>query len=233
MRRPRTDTCYLPTQTPDGPGSSAPRVVSARDVAARAGVSQPTVSRVVNHRGRVSPATRIRVQAAVEELGYVPNAAARSLITRRTGMLGLVVSNITNSFYPEIIDAITGAALGRGYTVIVGSAGEQTVSQAAYLRLLAAQHVDGAILTSTLDGHSPALEALSRRLPIVLANRSRDDLPIDSVSLDNRLAGVLATDHLLGHGRRRIAFIGGRADSATRSSCSFFANTSGSGCPRA
>jgi LacI family transcriptional regulator len=190
--------------------------MNSRDVAAAAGVSQSTVSRVLNGSTAVREETRLRVQAAIERLAYVPNAAARSLITHHTRQLGLVVSNITNGFYPEIIAAITDATLEQGYTVVVGSAGERDGSQTAYLKLLAEQRVDGVILTSTLLGDAPDVARLAEAgFPIVLVNRTRDDLPVDSVGLDNLEAGRLATDHLVGHGRRRIAFVGGREDTPT------------------
>jgi LacI family transcriptional regulator len=190
--------------------------VSSRDVAAAARVSQSTVSRVINGSVNVRPDTRARVEREMARLGYIPNAAARSLITRRTRLLGLVVSNITNGFYPEIIDAITSCALEHGYTVVVGSAGERPESQSMYLRLLAEQRVDGMILTSTLSGHATELQRLMRAgLPIVLANRVRQDLPLDGVSLDNLGAGLAATQHLIEHGRRAIAYVGGRPQTAT------------------
>jgi LacI family transcriptional regulator len=190
--------------------------VSSRDVAAAARVSQSTVSRVINGSSNVRPDTRARVEREMGRLGYIPNAAARSLITRRTRLLGLVVSNITNGFYPEIIDAITTCALEHGYTVVVGSAGERPESQSMYLRLLAEQRVDGVILTSTLSGDATELQRLRRAgLPIVLANRVRDDLPLDGVSLDNAGAGAAAARHLIELGRRAIAYVGGRAQTAT------------------
>lgn len=190
--------------------------VNSRDVAAQAGVSQSTVSRVINGRPNVRPETRARVEQALAVLGYVPNAAARSLITHRTRLLGLVVSNITNGFYPEIIEAITSRALEAGYTVMLGSAGERVASQAAYLRLLAEHRAEGVILTSTLLGDVSDLEALARSgLVIALANRTRDDLALDSVGLDNVGAGRAATSHLLNHGRCRVAYIGGHPDAPT------------------
>jgi LacI family transcriptional regulator len=205
-----------------GPGSGRSSArhpassVSSRDVAAEAGVSQSTVSRVLNDSAVVREETRQRVEAAMQRLAYVPNAAARSLITNHTRLLGLVVSNITNGFYPEIIAAVTSLALEQGYTVVVGSAGERETSQTAYLRLLAEQRVDGVILTSTLLGEAGDVIRLARAgLPIVLANRVRDDLPVDSVGLDNVEAGRLVTEHLLAHGRRRIAYVGGRPDAPT------------------
>ena len=190
--------------------------ISSRDVAAAAGVSQSTVSRVINDRSNVRPETRARVERALVALDYVPNAAARSLITHRTRLLGLVVSNITNRFYPEIIDAITSKAMDAGYMVILGSAGERVASQAAYLRILAEHRAEGVILTSTLLGDVADLEAVARSgLSIVLANRPRDDVPLDSVALDNEGAGRLATSHLIEHGCRSIAYVGGRADAPT------------------
>jgi LacI family transcriptional regulator len=171
---------------------------------------------VVNGKANVRPETRARVEQALADLGYVPNAAARSLITRQTRLLGLVVSNITNGFYPEIIEAITSRAMEAGYTVILGSAGERVSSQAAYMRVIAEHRAEGVILTSTLLGDVQDLEEMARSgLAIVLANRVRDDIAIDSVALDNVTAGRKATDHLLGHGRRRVAYVGGRADAPT------------------
>ena len=195
--------------------SESPKSPSSQDVAARAGVSQSTVSRAINGVGSVRPANRARIERAMAELGYVPNAAARSLITRRTGLLGLVVSNVTNAFYPEIIDAITTAAMQSGYSVIIGSAREDPNSQAALLGLLAQHRAEGVILTSTLMGDLPESHSPSGLLPIVLVNRVRDDLSWDSVALDNAGAGELATHHLVKHGRRRIAYVGGREDAPT------------------
>lgn len=211
-RRAGPDSSRTANGSPGSPGGP----INSREVAAAARVSQSTVSRVVNGSANVRPETRARVEREMAALGYIPNAAARSLITRRTRMLGLVVSNITNGFYPEIIDAITSCALEQGYAVVVGSAGERPESQAAYLRLMAEQRVDGLILTSTLIGDARDLAALVRTgLPIVLANRVRDDLPVDGVSLDNLGAGEVATRHLIEHGRRAIAYIGGQAETAT------------------
>ena len=220
-RRAKPDSTRATRAGSGASGAAAPSgplgaPINSRDVAAAARVSQSTVSRVINGSANVRPETRIRVEREMAALGYIPNAAARSLITRRTQMLGLVVSNITNGFYPEIIDAITSCALEQGYTVVVGSAGERPESQAAYLRLMAEQRVDGLILTSTLFGDARDLAALVRTgLPIVLANRVRADLPVDGVSLDNIGAGDVATRHLIEHGRRAIAYIGGQAETAT------------------
>lgn len=179
-------------------------------------MSQATVSRVINDFAQVSPEVRERVKAAMAELGYVPNAAARTLVTRKTKMLGLVVSNITNQFYPQIIASINQRALEAGYSVMLGSADESTDRQASLLDLLGQQRVDGAILTSAFLGGEPQIQPLiERSMPLVLANRANESLEVDSVSLDNREGARVATLHLINGNRERIAYVGGRTDTAT------------------
>jgi len=190
--------------------------VSSRDVAKLAGVSQATVSRVLNDFSHVNPKTRARVEAAMRELNYRPSAAARSLMTQRTNLIGLVVSNITNAFYPEIIEAICDRALAADRTIILGSTAESGDRQAALLDLLAEQRVDGAILTSAFIGGEKRIEPLIRHgFPLVLANRVNERLDVDSVAIDNRDGARVAVRHLFNTGRRSIAFIGGRVDTAT------------------
>lgn len=192
------------------------RSVSSREVAQRARVSQSTVSRVINERSNVLPETRRRVERAMADLGYVPNAAARTLITRRSQLIGLLVSNITNGFHPAIIESVTAAALAVGYTVIVGNTPEATREQAAFLRTLAEHRADGVIMTSAPLRARAVLEPLlAAGLPIVLANRRADDVATDSVSVDGVKAGRIATEHLIAHGCRRIAYVGGRPAAST------------------
>lgn len=194
----------------------SPVEVNSRHVAAAAGVAQSTVSRVLNGHPKVRPETRARVLAAAEALGYVPNAAARSLIRSRTDLLGLLVSNITDAYVPALIEAVSSTAFDRGYTVIIGSVQEQSNLQTAYLRMLTERRVEGAILTSGLIGSASDIRPLMERgLRVVLANREIDGLDVDSVVFDNVAAAELATGHVIGHARRRIAFIGGRPDAAT------------------
>ena len=192
------------------------RTVSSRDVAAAAHVSQSTVSRVINGHTNVLAQTRGAVERAMADLGYVPNAAARSLITRHTRLLGLVVSNITNGFYPEIIDAITSAALKDGYAVIVGSAGERPARR---------PNTCASLPSSAWKGPSsrpPSSEMPMRgshcrgpRCRSCWPTGSTRNLDLDAVALDNREAGRVATRHLAEHDRRRIAYIGGHPDAAT------------------
>jgi LacI family transcriptional regulator len=192
------------------------RMPSGWDIARLAGVSQSTVSRVMNHDPRISEATQTRVEQAMSRLGYRPNAAARTLITGRSNLMGLVVSNITNPFYPELIEAIAAAAAEHDYTVVLCNTQESEDLQLSMLDLLIEHQVDGAILTSPL--RDSALEIGRRgldRVPLVTVNRRMRGQQLDSVHLDNVRAGRLVAEHLWDLGHRRIAFIGGLRSAST------------------
>jgi DNA-binding LacI/PurR family transcriptional regulator len=191
---------------------------SGWDIARLAGVSQSTVSRVMNHDPRISAATQTRVEQAMSRLGYRPNAAARTLITGRSNLMGLVVSNITNPFYPELIETIAAAAADYDYTVVLCNTQESEDLQLSMLDLLIEHQVDGAILTSPL--RDSALEIGRRgldRVPLVTVNRRMRGQHLDSVHLDNVRAGRLVAEHLWDLGHRRIAFIGGLRSASTNS----------------
>ncbi len=209
----------------DGDGTAGPhgerrggsrRMPSGWDIARIAGVSQSTVSRVMNHDPRISEATRERVEAAMSRLGYRPNAAARTLITGRSHLIGLVVSNITNPFYPEMIESIVAAAAEHDYTVVLGNTQESEDLQLSLLDLLIEQQVDGAILTSPLRESAAAIARRGLdRVPLVTVNRRMTGQRLDSVHLDNVGAGRLVAEHLVGLGHRRIGFVGGLASAST------------------
>lgn len=190
--------------------------VSSHDIAKLAGVSQSTVSRVINNNPRITEETREKVFAAMRELGYTPNAAARTLITGRSHLIGLVVSNIANPFYPLVIEGIVASAEEHDYNVILGNTQESPRRQMDYLKLLVEHQVDGVILTSALASSRDTLEHFRRGgTPLVLVNRVLDGSNVDSVHIDNRHGGYRATSHLISLGRRRIAYAGGRPDSST------------------
>jgi LacI family transcriptional regulator len=191
-------------------------MVNSRDVARVAGVSQATVSRVINNNPGVSAPARERVLQSMRQLGYAPNANARALITGRTNLLGLMVSNITNPFYPEVVQAVAAAALRHGYNLVLGNAEEEPRLQAEYLRLLMQQRVDGIIISSLLSSSREFVEPLvAMKQPIVLINRVMDGLKVDTVVIDNVAGGRLATEHLVELGHREIAYVGGRPDTST------------------
>jgi LacI family transcriptional regulator len=189
---------------------------SSRELARQAGVSQSTVSRYLNNDPRVSKRARRAIETAMNTLGYTPNAAARTLITGRSQLIGLVVSNITNPFYPEVIEAVVATAAERGYNVILCNTQENPKLQLSSLELLVAHQVDGAILTSMMLGaDQDAVARLLKRTPMVQVNRTAADLYTDTVQLDNIRGGELAARHLLDLGHTRIGYIGGNPGTST------------------
>jgi LacI family transcriptional regulator len=195
------------------------RKPSSWDIAREANVSQSTVSRVINNSPRISEATSQRVKDAMTRLGYSPNAAARTLITGRSNLIGLVVSNIANPFYPEVIEAIVATAADEDYNVVLCNTQENRELQSAYLELLIEHQVDGAILTSSLlDSERTLSEVGLDRIPLVMVNRTVNDLSVDSVRLDNVEAGRIVAAHFVKLGHRSIGFVGGLPETSTNAS---------------
>jgi LacI family transcriptional regulator len=188
-----------------------PRVTS-RDIAREAGVSQPTVSRALRGDPRVAPATAALVHITARRLGYVPHAPAQTLITRRTGTIAIVVADITNPFYPELVEAIHDELSRADYrTVLIN---ERTDARGVDT-LMRAGVVDGAIVaTATLDERTRTL-LNEERAPIVQLVREVDGVQRDAVVSDNRGGGTLVAELLASLGHRRIGLISGPADTST------------------
>lgn len=184
------------------------------DVAGRAKVSVATVSAVVNDSAYVSPALKARVLRAIRDLGYRPNLLARSLATRQSHMLGMIVPDIANPFWPEVVRGAEDRAHAAGYTLLLASSDDDSRKEERYLNLFLAKHVDG-ILIAKAPGSLPGelVEQLRRReLPLVQLLRRMPDCPFfDAVLLDDRDAAYEAVSHLLRLGYRRIAIIAGPA----------------------
>jgi LacI family transcriptional regulator len=181
-------------------------------IAVELGVSITTVSKVLNNHDDISEATRNRVLAKVEELGYQRNAVARSLSLRRTHTLGIVIPDLMHSFFVEIIAGIEPVASVRGFGLLLCSSGEDPRKERSELELLRGRQVDGIVLASAhASGNTDILQQLTR-LGTSLVMIDRDDHPSVSchrVLTDDERVGQLATSHLLDFGRRAIAHIGG------------------------
>ena len=190
-------------------------MATIRDVAERAGVSAATVSRALNSEDGVSDAIRERVLAAVKELGYRPNRAARSLRRKTSETIGVVVSDIENPHFAKAVRAIEDAAYTSGYRVVLCNTDETAEKQRAYLELLIAEQVVGVIIAPA-DPTDPTISRLlDLNIPVVAFDRSVSDERADAVFADNVRAGRLATDHLLAAGRQHIGFIAGRTEIQT------------------
>jgi len=181
-------------------------------IAGELGVSITTVSKVLNNHADISEATRSRVLAKVEELGYQRNAVARSLSLRRTHTLGIVIPDLMHSFFVEIIAGIEPVASVRGYGLLLCSSGEDPGKERSEIEMLRGRQVDGVVLASApAPGNTELLLQLTR-LGTSLVMIDRDDHPTvkcHRVLTDDERVGHLATSHLLDLGRRAIAHIGG------------------------
>lgn len=186
--------------------------VRRADVARLAGTSPSVVSYVLNGGPRkVAEATRQRVLAAIDELGYRPNGIARSLRMARTMTLGLVVPDNANPYFAELARAIEEESFGEGYTLLIGNSSEDDDRQTTYVQTFLARQVDGLFL---VPAHGPlgCLPDLQRaRIPWVTLDREVPGIA-PAVLVDNRGGAYAATRHLLEHGRRRIACLAGPSD---------------------
>lgn len=190
-------------------------MTSIKDVASRSGVSVATVSRVLNDHPSVRPETRSRVLAAVEALGYRPNAVARSLRTHHTRTLGLVISDVLNPFFTELARAVEDAARDRGYSVIIGNADESSELQDHHIRTLLDRRIDGLLVSPTHGGSALTLDATRARTPMVFVDRWIEGLDVPVVRTDGRTAIHALIAHLCALGRSRIAIIAGPSATTT------------------
>ena len=186
------------------------RNVTIRDVAREAGVSVATVSRAFAAPDRVREETREKIFAVSRRQHFVVNAVARSLASRRSGLIGLVIPSIYNSIYAASTQAIQAAAEAQGYTVLIGVSEFDNAREAELIGQFAARRVEGLILTGA-DRARSAVELIRReRLPFVVTWHSARGRGAASVSFDNAAAAASVVDYLHGLGHRRIALICGR-----------------------
>lgn len=183
--------------------------VGVKDVAAAAGVSVGTVSNVLNQPERVSPRTVEKVQRVIRELGFVRNDAARQLRAGRSRSIGLVVPDIGNPFFAEVVRGAEDRAADAGMTVLLGNSDERDERQLAHLELFQEQRVNGVLLTPASDDLSAVHRFAAGGTPVILVDREAEEGLLPSVSVDDVEGGRLAAEHLLSAGRRRLAFIGG------------------------
>ena len=188
--------------------------VSIKDIAKAAGVSHSTVSRALSDSPLVSDETKARVQRLAREMGYSPNALARSLVTRQTHTVGVVVTTIADPFVAEVVQGIEATAHDHGYTLILCNSGAEPEREIAAVEMLRSKRVDAVIVTSSRVG-AFYLEYLERiGVPIVLINNHNEQSGryTFTVTVDNCHGGYLATQHLIELGHRRIAYVTAPAD---------------------
>ena len=184
---------------------AAPRRVTIADVAVRASVSTAAVSKVLRNAYGVSPAMQTRVREAMTELGYRPHAAARGM-RGQTYTIGMMLPDIRNPFFHEILEGLSKQLDGTDYQVLIGPGGSEAASQAHIMNAMIDRRMDGLILVAPM-GHRRDLEETARSVPMVVIGRHDRSPDYDAVVDDDISGAALVVDHLVELGHRRIAHI--------------------------
>ncbi len=186
---------------------SGPRAVGIRQVAQLAGVSPGTVSNVLNRPERVAEATRVRVQAAIRELGFVRNGSASTLRAGQSSTIGLVVLDLANPFFSDVARGVEDVASERGYAVILSSSGESGQREERNMRMMAEQRVRGVLVVPVQDEGTMLLR--ERGVSVVLLDHPTPRANQCSVAVDDVAGGEAAVAHLLASGARTITLVTG------------------------
>jgi LacI family transcriptional regulator len=192
-------------------------VTTVSDVATKAGVSVSTAARVLSGRGYAAEETRRLVMEAAHELGYVPNKIARSLRTRRTNLIGLLIGDVENSFYSAVAKNVESVAKDAGYHVVLCNSDDDVDSEREYLQLLEGMRVDAVIVTPTSKNRRHLTRLIEAGLVIVQMDRRVHGLPADAILVDNEAGAARAVTHLIEAGHERIGIITGELDVQTAS----------------
>ena len=184
-------------------------MANIKDVAFRAGVSVTTVSHVVNGTRFVKDNARLRVEAAVRELSYVPSGVARSLKRNTTHTFGMLIPNNSNPYFAEILRGVEDRCFAAGYNVILCNSNDDAKRQASYLRVLAEKRIDGLVLVATDRDDTLRATLRELKIPLVLLDREIPGLACDLVEVDHVAGGLIATRHLLELGHPCVACISG------------------------
>lgn len=181
--------------------------VTIGDVAEAAGVSKQTVSRAINDKGEISPATKAKVMEVVAALGYRPNRLAQAMNSQRTRMIGLLIPDITNVFFPEVARGAQDAAMAHDYTILMVNTDENARQELRMLELMASQSVDGIISFTHNLTDQRLMQFADGYRPIVMINREVTHPNISSLMVDNGMGAELAVAHLIEQGHRHIAML--------------------------
>ncbi|RKX73270.1 MAG: LacI family transcriptional regulator, partial [Spirochaetes bacterium] len=186
--------------------------ITIKDIARYAGVSLGTVSKVINNTGNVSEELRLRVEAVIEKLDYRPSDLARNIRRNKTNIISLIIPQILNSFYVQVIDLIEKKINDRGYTLLLCNSDENLDTELKYLRTFSTMRIAGLLLASAglnqqekLRSELSSYEALD--IPVVLIIRAMEGMPFDTVALDNVNGAYKATRYLIENGHKRIGII--------------------------
>lgn len=215
----------VPSRGRDG----RPRQPTIVDVAQRAGVSKSLVSLVLRGAPNVSDEKRAAVTRAVMEIGYRPNAVARSLVRRRSYVIGVMVSDLHNPYFTEVIDGIEAAAREAGYHALFNSGGRTAAGEADAIDTLLQQRTDGVVMAGTVL-EARRIAQVAETVPVVVVARNVRSPALDSITNNDRMGARLAVDHLVSLGHRAIAHVdGGTGAGAPQRRSGFLQAMSGHG----
>jgi len=183
--------------------------ITMKDIARDLGVSVVTVSKVLRNHSDISTATRKRVQQRVKELNYLPNPAARALLTGRTNLIGLIVPDLVHPFFSQIAKGISAGLRSKEYGLIISSSEDDPQLERREIDQMLARRVDALILASTQSNADSVKRIQDQKVPYILLDRKIADLEANFVGINDVTAGTQATTHLIEIGCKTIAHIGG------------------------
>ena len=179
-----------------------------KDIARAAHVSYATVSRALNNKYGVKPATRQKIQGIAKRLNYHPNAIARGLVTRQTRTVGLILPDITNPFFPEVARGIEDGAQEQGYSVFLCNTNWERQREQSYIKLLTEKRVDGLLIAPISNSTDSLDDGLPEEIPVVYVSNAPANTARSYVAIDSVRGGFIAAAHLLDLGHRKLGFIG-------------------------
>lgn len=190
-------------------------MVSIKDVAKYCGVSAMTVSRAINNSNEISDETKDKILKACKELGYKPNSAAKSLITKKTKMIGLIIPDIANQYYANISKGVSSYIEEYGYGLILCNSDRKKTNEKGYLNFLSEGRVDGIIILP-VSPKKEDYEEVAKQIPMVMADNYAEGLAVSFVGNDNYYGGTEIFQHLIKQGYKRIgAILGGNNSTAS------------------
>lgn len=185
-------------------------MVSISDVAKRVGCSTTLVSRVVNNQYGVSDKSRAKIKKAIEELGYTPNVLARSLVLKKTNTIGVVLDNLCDAYFFDLIDGIEKKAEEYGVNVLFCNGAGKSDKKNSYINFFIGERVDGIIIYgSSLDDMALIRRIAERGFPLTIIENDIEDIDANNIILDNEYGSYLAVEHLFEQGCRNICFVDG------------------------
>lgn len=190
-------------------------MITMKDVAREANVSNATVSRVLQGEPHVREEVRVRVLATVKRMGYKPSRVARSLRTNKSSVIGMVITDVQNPFFTTLARAVEDVCYENNYAVFLCNVDENIEKERFYIDTMLAEKVAGVVISPTQETNNPSWILVKAGIPVVSVDRRMLDLTVDTVTVDNISGAYKATTHLIDHGCRDIAIITGPKNSTT------------------